>query len=66
MRDRKKKAAASIEQAFKALMEVQKREKESRVPADQLNNTREAIVLLVQARALLEENGGGTEHVHES
>lgn len=59
MRDREKRAAASIEKAFKGLMEVQRREKEGGVPANQLNATRDAIVLLVRARALLEEKRGG-------
>ena len=59
MKDREKRAAASIEKAFKGLMEVQRKEKENRVPADRLNATRDTIVLLVQARALLEEKRGG-------
>ena len=46
---------ADLDKVIRELHLVRAQEKENRVPADQRKETTEAAVLLVRARALLEE-----------
>lgn len=56
---------ADLDKVTRELHLIRAQEKDYRVPADQRRMTTEATVLLVRARARLEEKEGGVDHVHE-
>ena len=55
---------ADLDKVIRELHLIRAQEKENRVPADQRKGTTEAAVLLVRARALLEERRK-IKRVHE-